>query len=438
MNSIKRLLLVVAVAGLIQAVPDIAMHDDPNARGARLVLGIGFVLVVSWFVGRLFSTLGLPKLTGYLATGMVAGPAVLSYLDHETIGSMGIVNGMAIALIALTAGSQMDFVSMRPILRSLVWMSVLSALGSAIILTGVTFALSGHLVFMGGMSGSEQWAVAALVGTLIAAKSPAVVVALRAETGADGPVMRTALGVVVMGDLLVIVIFAIVSSVANAVFVGNVDVGRAAGLVTWQLFGSLAVGTIVGGLVLGWQRFVGVRGLDLFVLVLCFVSAEVGRSVDLDPLLIMLAAGMTVQNVAGGGEQLRNAYEDASLPVYILFFTVAGASIHLDVLPAVALPAIVLVLVRAASMLSMSWLGARVSNAAPEVRKFAGFGLLPQAGLAIALSLLLQRTFPSFGEAASGLTLGIIAINEIIAPAVFRLALIRSGEADPSRPAVPH
>jgi Kef-type K+ transport system membrane component KefB len=433
MTSVKRLLLIIAVAGLVQAIPAIDNATDPNARGGRVVLGIGFVLVVSWFVGRLFSTIGLPKLTGYLGTGIVFGPALLSYLDHETVTSMGLVNGMAISLIALTAGSEMDFKSMRPLMKSIAWISLIGVGGTALLLGGLVFGLSGHLQFMAEMSTAAKIAVAGVIGVVVVAQSPAVVVAIRAETGADGPVARTVLGVVVLADLLVIVLFAIMSSVANGVLAGTVDIGETAGRVSWELFGSLAIGTIIGLLLSAWQRFVGDRGLDLFVLIVCFVSAEVGRRVHLDPLLLMLAAGMFVENIARTGERLRHAFEDASLPVYILFFTVAGASIHLDVIPLVIVPAVALVLGRAFGLLGGSWLGARIAGATPEVQKLAGFGLLPQAGLAIALSLLFARTFPQFGEEASALTLGIVAINEIVAPAIFRFALVRSGETQAPR-----
>lgn len=433
MSSVKRILLVIAVGALMEAVRTIDPGSDRGAQSASLVLGIGFVLVAAWFVGRLASAIGLPKLTGYLATGIVAGPAVLSYLDGETVRDMGLVNGMAISLIALTAGSEMDFRSMRPLLRSIGWISLLGVVGTALLLATVVFALRGQIGFLRDMPLTSAIAVSVVLGVVVVAQSPAVVVAIRAETGANGPVARTALGVVVLADLLVIVLFAISSSLANASLAGSFDVGATMKGLGWELFGSLGIGAIVGAIIAAWQRFVGVRGLDLFVLAACFVSAEVGRRMHLDPLLLMLAAGLLVENIARRGEELRHAFEDASLPVYILFFTVAGASIHLEALPTVAIPAVVLVLARAGGLLGGSWLGARVAEAPPEVRRLAGFGLLPQAGLAIALSLLFSRTFPEFGEEASVLTLSIVSINEIVAPAVFRMALVRSGETDPSR-----
>lgn len=429
MNVVKRILIVLAVGALMQAVQTIESDRTAGGRAASLVLGVGFVLVCAWFVGRLASSIGLPKLTGYLATGIVAGPAVLAYLDARTVADLGLVNGMAISLIALTAGSEMDFRSMRPLLRSIAWISVIGVIGTALLLAVVIFLLRAQISFLNEMPIGTGLIVSLVLGVVVVAQSPAVVVAIRAETGADGPIARTALGVVVLADLVVIVLFAITSSMATAALSGTFDIGLAIQRLAWELFGSLAIGVVLGGIIAAWQRFVGVRGLDLFVLATCFVSAEVGRRLHLDPLLLMLAAGLVVENVARRGEELRHAFEDASLPVYILFFTVAGASIHLEALPVVAIPAGILVVTRGAGLLVGSNVGARMAGASRDVQTFAGFGLLPQAGLAIALSLLFTRTFPAFGEAASALTLSIVAINELIAPAVFRMALLRSGEA---------
>ena len=117
------------------------------------------------------------------------------------------------------------------------------------------------------------------------------------------------------------------------------------------------------------------------------------------------------------------------MPVYILFFAAAGANLHLDVLLVVGGPAVLFVVVRGVGLLSGAALGARLAEAPPLVRRYAGFGLLPQAGLALALSMLFAKTFPEFGAEAAALTLGVVAINELVAPALYRYALVKSGEA---------
>jgi Kef-type K+ transport system membrane component KefB len=430
MKSMSRLGLLLAIVGLMQASTSASEGiEDPRIRAAALTAGVGFVLLASLFAGRLFAAMGLPKLTGYLSAGMIAGPAVLGLLPSATVSGMALVQGVAVALIALTAGSEMDFRAMKPLLRTIAWIVVIAVMGTAVLLAGLTFASRSLLGFLAEMPVTDALAVSAVIGVVVVAQSPAVVVAIRAETGADGPVARTVLGVVVLADLVVIALFAIVSSVCQAVLAGGVDVAEEAAGVSWELIGSLGIGTVIGGILALWMRVIGDRGLDLFVLATCLMVAEITQRFHLDALLVMLAAGLFVENVARAGHRLRLAFEDAALPVYILFFTVAGASIHLDVLPLVAVPAGILIIGRAAGLWSGTAVAAKLSGAPPEVQRWAGFGLMPQAGLAIALSLLLARTFPTFGEEASALTLGIVAVNELIAPVLMRWSLVRAGES---------
>jgi Kef-type K+ transport system membrane component KefB len=264
---------------------------------------------------------------------------------------------------------------------------------------------------------------------VIVAQSPAVVVALRDELRADGPVARTALGVVVLADLLVIVLFSVVSTIAKGTFGASADAAHTASLLGWEIFGSLGAGAVVGGLLAAYLRYVG-GGASMFLFLTTAVVAEVGRRLHFDPLLVMLAAGMLVRNATRMGDALEHELQPASLPVSIVFFAVAGANLHLDVLALVWLPASLLVLVRGAGLLLGSRVGARLAGAPALVQRLAGFGLLPQAGLALALSMLFASTFPEFGASASALTLGIVALNEVFAPAAYRLALVRSGEVD--------
>ena len=110
--------------------------------------------------------------------------------------------------------------------------------------------------------------------------------------------------------------------------------------------------------------------------------------------------------------------EASALPVYILFFAAAGANLHLDVLTIVGGPAVLFVVVRGIGLLAGAAFGARMAQAPEVVRRYAGFGLLPQAGLALALSMLFAKTFPEFGVEAAALTLGVVALNELVAPAL--------------------
>lgn len=420
------IVLILVLGGLMHAASSFSDASLENSSGTTLAFG--YLLLTAFFVGTIFKRIRLPKLTGYLVTGIVVGPNVLGLVPQPAVENLSIFTGVAVALIALTAGTEIELREMRPLLRSVAWVSLIAIGGTILLLAVAVFALRSLLPFMESMSLMQAMATCVVLGVVIVAQSPAVVVALRNELDADGPISRTVLAIVVIGDLLVILLFAAASTLAKATFGDGANVSDTARQLVWELAGSLAAGVIIGAVLAAYLRKVNEAG-GLFVLAASFVVAEVGTLLHFDPLLIALAAGVFVRNVARVGDRLHDAIEQSSLPVYVVFFAVAGASIHLDVLLVVGIPAVALVVVRAIGLLAGARVGAKLARAPESVVRYAGYGLLSQAGLALALALLFKKTFPEFGEGAGALTLGIVAINEVLAPAVYRFALVRSGEA---------
>jgi Kef-type K+ transport system membrane component KefB len=419
------LLLLLILGGLMEAVRSFTVGSMGSGGTS---LAFGYLLLTAYFAGGIFHQLRLPRLTGYIAAGIVVGPAVLGLLNESMVGSLELVNGMAVAMIALTAGTELELRAMRPLLRSIFWLTLTAVIGTAVVLTGAIVALRGSLPFLAELGLPQALAIAAVLAVVMVAQSPAVVVALRNEMRADGPVTRTVLGVVVIADLVVIFLFAVTSSVARSALGGSADMLASLGTIAWELLGSLVVGSLMGGVLALYLRKVQ-GGAAMFLLTVAFIMAEVGQRLHFDPLLLALAAGVVVRNASDAGDELHRQIDTTALPLYVLFFAVAGATLHLDALALVGLPALFFVAVRAAGFLVGARVGARLADAPEPVRRWAGLGLLPQAGLALALSALFAKTFPELGEHACALTLGVVAINEMVAPALYRLALVRSGEA---------
>jgi Kef-type K+ transport system membrane component KefB len=420
-----RVALLFVLAGLMHAARSFTEGGAAPTHGAALAFG--YVLLSAHLAGDVFQGLRLPRLTGYLAVGIATGPHGLALLTEPMVDSLSLVNGVAISLIALTAGLEMELRQTKSVARAVVWISLLAVMGTSILLAATCFLLRGELDFLGAMPAGQVAAVAAVLGVVMVAQSPAVAVALRDETASDGPVTRTVLAVVVIADLLVIVLFAVTSSLAKAALGGQGEVGRIAVTLAWQLAGSLLVGAVLGGLLATYVRRVK-SGTPLFVLAIAFVSAEVGSRVDFDPLLVALSAGIVVRNATSAQQELGRALDTLTLPVYAVFFAVAGANMNLGVLADLALPLGVLFLVRATGLVGGTRLAGRLAAAAPEVGRFAGWGLIPQAGLALALAVLFAEIFPEFGREAASLTVGLVAANEIVGPVLFRAALASSGE----------
>lgn len=420
------LLLLLLIGGLMHAARTFSVSAAPATGG--VALAFGYVMLTAFFAGRSFKDLHLPRLTGYLAAGIAVGPAGLGLVTESMLDSLKLVNGMAIALIALTAGTELELVRMRPLLRTIGWLSLVAVGGTTLLLALAAFLARGLLPFMARMTLAQAGVVALVLGAVMVAQSPAVVVALRDELKSEGPVTSTVLGVVVVADLVVILLFAFFSAVAKGVFGAELGALATARALAWELVGSMVAGAGIGALLAAYLRWIR-RGTSIFLLAVAFVVAEVGQRLGFDPLLLALAAGVLVRNLTGLGGRLHQEVEASAMPVYIVFFAVAGASIHLGVLKIVGLPVLLFVGVRAAGFLVGNRVGAALAGAPEPVRRYAGFGLLPQAGLALALSLLFAKIFPEFGAEAGALTLGVVAVNELMAPVLYRIALIRSGEA---------
>lgn len=427
---IAAVFFLVATYGLMSAARSFAggVADDLPA-GA---LAFGYLLLAAFFAGRLFARVRLPRLTGYIVTGIVAGPSVLALITEPMVHALAPVKGVAVCLIALAAGGELNFARTRPLLRTITSITFWSVGVTALACTVACFLLSPLIPFLAELPLVHNAAACAVIGVAISAMSPAVVMGIFGELEPQGPVSRTILGVVVVADLVVIVLFALTSSLAQAFTGDSVQVASVALHVSWEIFGSIGAGVVAGMLLAVYLKKV-YEGRSLFVLLLCVIVSEVLGRLGLDPLIVMLTTGLFIENVTElQASQLVHDIEAASLPVYIVFFGLAGAMLKLGVLAGVAVPAIAFVVVRAAAMTFGARRGAARTGAEPAVVRWTFAGLLPQAGLALALALLLPRVFPAFGNEAAALVVGVVALNELIMPVVLRQALVQCGEARPS------
>mgnify|MGYP002626480823 FL=1 len=131
-----KLILLIALAALMQAALSFAPEKGYQTTAGGTILATGFLLLAATLAGNLSKDLRMPKLTGYLVLGILAGPHVLNLVTDEMLGNLRIFNGVAISLIALTAGLELDFAEIRPLLRSILWIAGLAVMGTMGVLTG--------------------------------------------------------------------------------------------------------------------------------------------------------------------------------------------------------------------------------------------------------------------------------------------------------------
>lgn len=418
-------LIVLALGGLMHA----ARSFSAGLGSAGTELAFGYLLLSAYFMGKIVSRFGLPKLTGYIATGVVAGPFVLGLVSMDMGASLKIVKGVAICILALTAGAELNFKKVRPILATLTSMVFFSVVIGMTVLAGALLVLRPLLPFFDQLNFVQSLAVCLTLGVALTAMSPAVLMAMVSEMKSDGPVTQVMLALVVVADLVVIIFYALGSAFAVATVGGGIDVMQTALAVGWELFGSIAFGLVIG-MVIGAYLRSSTKGASLFAVMVCVVVAEIGSRVHLDPLIVMLAAGIWLENISkADAHALIGDFESAQLPVFLVFFALAGAQLDIYALSAVIVPVLIIAIVRGAVFYTGCRIACKRTNADAQVAKYAWYGLLPQAGLTLALAMLVQKTFPTFGVAAALILFGVGAVNQAVAPVILRIVMLRTGEA---------
>lgn len=425
---ITRSLLMIAIVVALTYSTRSFIPRGAMVTGSGAALAFGFLLIVAVQAAQICTALKMPRLTGYIVIGILFGPEVLGIVSAKMLPDLALVKGTAVGLIAFLAGCELNIRRLRPRLRAISTAAGLTMFGAALLMFGFMFALTYVVPITASFNTLERIAVALVAGNVLAAYSPAVVVGILSETKASGPLSETTLSIVVLADLVIVITYALSSTFAHSVFPTSAGGGGLALLVP-HIFGSIVAGLIAGALLALYVSRIGVRS-GLVVFAVLFIAAEAGAALHLNPLLVGLAAGLLLENVTpAAGQQLMHAAEAVSMPIFAIFFAVVGAEVQLQAFIHTAPFALSAAVLRGAGI----WLGAiaagRIVDLDATFTRRLTFGLLPQAGVAIALVALLLGDFPPWGPIIGTIVLGTIIVNQLIGPVLFRNAIVASGEA---------
>ena len=423
--TLKRLLTLGALIAFGYLV--MTLEAPAEHRTTATVL-LGFILLVAYIAGAAAAGFKLPRVTGYVLVGIIVGPYALGIFTEGLVESLRTIDELALALIALTAGGELKMKEIRKSLRSIVGMS----------LGIVIFVVIGFLVLVLAvkplvpMLAQTSWGLTAAEALLLAIwaanSSPDATIAVINESGAEGEVTDTILGVTIFKDVVVIVLFAVGLSVAGPL------AGEAAfdpgliGTVAWEVLGAFAVGAI-----LGWAFSVYLvrspQQTVLVTLLFAYLIVLVSHAVHVELLLTAVGAGFVIENFSEAGDRFIDGIEANSLVVFAIFFALAGAALDLGTVLTYWSFAVVIVLVRAVLTWGGATVGARVTDSPKPVIRLGWMGLISQAGVTLGLSLLVAREFPTWGSQFVAITTAVIIVHLLVGPVLLKVALTRAGEA---------
>ncbi|HVH98843.1 MAG TPA: cation:proton antiporter [Enhygromyxa sp.] len=422
----KRIVVVLALLAMMVGLRLLEVEDLGGADPLTLA-AIGFVILASFALAELLARVGLPKVTGYILSGLVLGPHAGGILSEAVVEQMGMFNTLALGLIALTAGLELEYRALGRLARTL-----LATTGAKVLIAApaVGLAFLGVELFfhpLGLSTDAEVIGLALVFAALSVGTSPSISLAILSETGAKGRLSELVLGAAVFKDLVVVVLLAIAIAATQSLVGGGGDAGSVMLHVAGHLALEIVAGGVVGLLLIAYLRWIKAEML-LFVAALVLVVAEVAHSFELEPLLVFITAGFVVRNFSEFEHDLHPPLALVSLPVFVVFFTVRAASLDLGATLEILPLALLLFTVRAVGFYVSAKIGNRIGGEQPKVADNAWFSYLPQAGVTLGLVGVAAHSLSMFEAHINTLGTAVVALNLFVGPVALRTGLRRAGE----------
>lgn len=414
------------------------------------LFSFSLIALASWQIGRFFSYLNLPKISGYLFTGLMAGPFVLGFFTTNEIDALRFIDEIALAYIAFAAGSELYLPEIRGRLRGIGLVTATIVFVTILGGTLAVFMLANFIPFMESFPVSGQIAIALMAATIMVARSPSVAIALINELRARGPFTQMALGVTVISDVLVIVFFAISADVADAVLTGvSINLGLLL-LLGAELILSVGLGFALSRLLLivirqRWQLWLKTAvilalGFSVFLFsnwLRDYTHDNFPFEILLEPLLVCMVASFIVNNYSKCRLEFSGILHNVGPFVYVAFFTLVGTGLKLDILAQVWPIALGLALIRVTVILIGSFGGGLLAGDSAQSNRYKWMVFVTQAGVALGLAKEVAVEFPGWGDAFATTIIAMVVLNEIVGPILFKLALNRMGETHIQATAAP-
>lgn len=390
---------------------------------------LSITLLAGFVFGKLAELAKVPEITGYIIAGVFLGPSILNVLNVEALTSFDVITNFVLGIIAYQIGTELWMPKVRKSGKSIVTITSVQAIATALIVFGVIYLIDGRL-----------W-LALTLSAIATATAPAPIMVIVKKLRAKGPVTNTVIPVVGIDDMFGVIIFGLFTAIAVAT-IGNEALSIHNAVIEPVVEVLLSVGVGSGfGLLLGFisrlfihrlpkkEKYIAYLVFSLSsVLLAVFIAHTYHLSMILTPMMI----GMVFTNLVKKEpfEIQGAALSNFSGPLIIIFFTLAGAQLSLSVLKSAGLIALLYIVLRTIGKIGGAYLGATMAKSPKVVRNATGFCLLPQGGVEIGMLVAVSSIFPS-GEAIfiKTIVLAGILFFEIVGPIIFKVTLEKVGES---------
>jgi len=379
---------------------------------------LALILFAGLIFGRVVKQIRLPNVTGYLIAGLLIGPYVFKLIPLDLVEGLELVSEMALGFIAFSIGSEFKLSYLKKAGMLPIVIALFEALTASILVTVVL------LIF------GFDIELALLLGAIAAATAPAATVMVIRQFKAKGPVTSTLLTVVALDDAVALIAFGLAAAIVNILqHPGESSVILAIIMPVAEIIGSILLGFLLGFLfVLPLRYFKKASNRLIIIMAFIFLGSSLATMLGLSSLLLCMSMSAMLVNASKEAESILKLSDSVTAPIYVMFFVVSGMGLDVSILPSVGLIGILYIITRVIGKVAGAYIGAAIMKAEEAIRKYIGFTLVPQAGVAIGLTLLASRMVPEYAQTIRTVVLSATLIYELVGPGITKFSLKKAGE----------
>ncbi len=414
-----------------------------------ILLSIAIALMAGLFMTRLIKPLGLPAVTGYLIAGVLVGPYGLGQLgtalsieglgftSMEYVEHFGVISDVALGFIAFSIGNEFRLSQLKKIGKQATVIGIFQAVVATVV---VDIALCGLSVILGATV--LPMSVAVTLGAIASATAPAATLMVVRQYKAKGKLTDLLLPIVALDDAVGLVLFAVSFGIAKGMVSGHVDVFSIVVNPLIEIVASLLLGAVVGFVFDKAENLFHSRSKRLSVSVtfviltvaVTMIKIPVGPiTIATSPLLACMMLGTVFCNVCESSEELMDRVDRWTTPLFVLFFVISGAELELAVFTRLAIVGIgvVFIVFRSIGKMAGAAISAKMTGCDENIVKYLGITLLPQAGVALGMSVSAMQLGETEGALVRNIVLFAVLIYELVGPVLTKNALLKAGEINP-------
>ena len=404
------------------------------------LLATGVAILLGYVLGESVRKVGFPRVSGYIVAGLILNPKITGFVTPAFVDSLGTTTELSLAILTFAIGGTLAFAPLKELGRKILFIAFGESQLSALLVTVGCLATLPFLLPREGGFFQTVAPLAILLGALASPTDPSATLAVVREYKAKGMVTFSIMASAALDDALGILNYSVGVVIALILITHRVE---GIGTILEPLLsvgGALAVGAGCGlafRFVPRWLRGES-DGLEIALLLgILGICYGVSTLFALDQLLATMAMGIAVVNTARRQErhEVFQLLERSVEPiVFVVFFTVSGMLLDVEVLLQYLPVVLLFVVFRSGGKLAGAYLGAKLGRASAAVRRYTGWGLIPQGGIVIGLALLARQNvaLAPISHILLNVIIGATVLHELIGPLTAKLAITKAGEAQAS------